>query len=926
MTDLPAAVQSALSTLKAGEPTGAIRTAGKWPLGDLGTEQRLESVWVITTHTQLWVIAADDKGHMAEATGDRGALRLERGWVTDTLHAGRFALPLRTGTRRAGTELVELWHTMPGRGPVVTQTPARRDLRRGRTAKSAVGVPGWACPELPAVPEATWLFGLETATTYSFGRLDGAPVSTPVWLLISDHHAVFVARIDEHTVAVRRVDGRLKERNTSTRSWLTDGKVEVAGPLWSSSERVLATRLTQGDPARRWAVLAEHHAEEGDAEKAVRTWKDAFRRGFGRDSWPGIARFAWTVSDNRRAQAALSYTLSEGILELKDRGAWCEPIERRERAIRRHHAAAAEFARSVGSEIDRLAIPGVPDSLPSPPADEIELWVHALGALGRWTDASAAARALSDGPRAMEVMAAVRHEGGSRNAAERWRTAAHAWKLADEPEAATRCLERAAEKGAEPADHWTLGAWRWQTDHRPAARQSWQSACAADPKGDLIPELDLDSAGWRGLAALAEGQEAPGAAVVAWRRALAISPTDLHAALSAARLYDGDPAEAASWLAEAARAAEDEEDAVGPEVAAVWLAVAERRENGDREAALRRALQADSLHKDTWTRVLDLADPTPMRAWWTHVASVVLGTDSDLEDPPSFELPDDVATLAPGPGWMDRLRSVLDDREPPSAASLVRGLDKLDKLSPDAADAIRELATSLKLEAPDARVYGGEAAWGVAAHASTPPVVLVGRDHLDEGERQLSTPELRFLAAVELAHIAAGHPALDEPGGVVGTSQSAYTAFGRFAGTAENVMELLVLVPGIDQAAKIQKVLKISRRVFSARTAMDRAGSLASPLLDRILPERVQETGLVRTTQDAAALQLRVHADRIALAATGDIRSATSALLKSTSTSPQDPSRGLAAILTDEEGDMSPHEVMRLAALISFAAVELPRL
>jgi tetratricopeptide (TPR) repeat protein len=923
MSDVPEPIHAALLARGASPPLGSLRTAGKWPLGPMGATQRLESLWVVVTTQRVWVVAADADDSYAVATGDRGGLRLERGWVTDTLHAGRFALPVRTGTRRAATELVELWTTLPGRGDAVEVDALPLPAERGRASRAAVGVPDWAVAEVPAPTGSSWLFGLETASSHAFGRYNGSPASASIWLLVSDQAACFAARVNEDTLAVEPLAGPLQERSTSTRSWLTDGATEVAGPLWSSGERGLATKLAAGDAQRRWAVLAEHHAEQGDAEGAVKAWRGALSRDLCRDSWPGIARFAWTVSDNRRAQAALSYTLHEGILELRDRRAWRDPVERRERALRRHHAAAAEFARTIGPTIDALEMPAPPRMLPSPPADENELWVHALGALGRWTDAAAAARALDEGPRAMEIMAAVREMGGSRDAAAAWRHAADAWSSADEAESALRCLERAVAIGGSAVDHWRLGVWHWQAHQHASARRRWAEAVGMDADGAAIPDVVLDADGWRAIAALAEGDGARGAAKSAWLHALTAAPTDLHAARSAARLHDGDPADASVWLAEAAEAAERLENASGPEVAATWVDVASRREGADRIAALTRALQVDVLHPRTWEAVLPLAEGHDVYARWAHVAAIVGGDAFEPVPAPAASLPDDFDSLAPaGAGWMERLRAVLDDNEPPTAQALVRGLDRLDRVSSDAATVVQEVAHTLRLPPPEMRCYRGDNALGIAAHASEPMVVLVGADHLEGGPAGLSLAELRYAVAVELAHIAAGHPALDQPGGVLGTSQSAYNAFGRFAGTAENVVDLLTLVPGIDQIAKLQKVLVLSRKVFSARTAINKAGSLASPWLGKLLPEPVQDTGLVRTSEGAATLQLRVHADRIALAATGDVGAAVRAILKvSHPPAAAELHRGLPVVFEEEATAIPAQDVLRIAALVSYAAV-----
>jgi len=95
----------------------------------------------------------------------------------------------------------------------------------------------------------------------------------------------------------------------------------------------------------------------------------------------------------------------------------------------------------------------------------------------------------------------------------------------------------------------------------------------------------------------------------------------------------------------------------------------------------------------------------------------------------------------------------------------------------------------------------------------------------------MNATELKFLLGVELAHLRCNHPLLNVDESLLGTGKSAYQVFGGFAGTAETVVDLLTLIPGLDQVRKLQTVLKLSRGVFKARSAVDKGVALASPVL-----------------------------------------------------------------------------------------------
>ncbi|MEM6931754.1 MAG: hypothetical protein AAF602_32785 [Myxococcota bacterium] len=269
----------------------------------------------------------------------------------------------------------------------------------------------------------------------------------------------------------------------------------------------------------------------------------------------------------------------------------------------------------------------------------------------------------------------------------------------------------------------------------------------------------------------------------------------------------------------------------------------------------------------------------------------------------------------------------MDTRDPPDRATLTRGLEPLTAEAwPREHARIAAVSRVLGMAPPAAYLYRGEGAWGVSAWPTEPPVLLVGITHLEAGERQLDDDALTFALAVEQSHLRCGHPVLALDQDVVGTSRSVYSAFGRYATTAENVFDILTLIPGIDQIAKLQGLFRLGRRMFAARTALDKATSLASPLWERLTGQRDGIGGIGRENLQGAGLQVRLHADRVALLVTGDLHAAIRAILTASTRSASllgpIAEDGLLSVLTTDR--MPVDEALRITALIAFAAQQRP--
>ena len=245
---------------------------------------------------------------------------------------------------------------------------------------------------------------------------------------------------------------------------------------------------------------------------------------------------------------------------------------------------------------------------------------------------------------------------------------------------------------------------------------------------------------------------------------------------------------------------------------------------------------------------------------------------------------------------------------------------------PEVWSTVQSLSARLGIPPPDLYLFRGEGAWGAASWPVEPPVVLLGHDHLVDGPRRLAPAALEFLLAVELAHLSCKHPMLSFDATTVNATKSAYSVFGGYAGHAETVVDLVTLVPGVDQVAKLQQVIRLSRKVFAARGAADKLTSVAFPVLDWLGVAKGETTdGVGREGLQGAAMQMRLQADRAALLLCGDARAAVDAILQSSSDAVKLRmgvlNQGLLPLM--EEGPpsrLAADEILRLTALVEFSA------
>lgn len=829
-------------------------------------------------------------------------------------------------------------------------------------------------------PRDPWLLAAATRTeTCLPGYVRDVPRSVAVG---GSARRVRVALLGEGPRGHLDLQIPLKLVETWTGSRLEAEGLRLEAPLLEGRDFARLANMSSAPAGARYAVMASARLDEGAWEEALQVLEHAVEGGHEDDLAEPLARVALAAGDTTRAVAHLKRML-EGTA-----GA-----TRAERPAEDALAEAGEPARPPARGLEgvtflasapRRPLSGAPREraarlltktktpaaapllgAPWPPEGPEEVFAAAaLSVLG----AEAARPPLDripDRTRALRWIARVE------DTAPAWRAAALAcWRdgLANE---ARDALARSQAEEPRLDDAWLDFQWAAarhagvELDRKTEVDRALERALALDPDATHAARvLDVDDI--EAAARLAEKQGHPSAATL-------VDLSDRHRPESpipdriarARRLRDvgGAPVQAGRMLlriADAIAAIEARTSRSGrgeppqpeapalPEVGTLRLeaasAFAKAGAGDEALEAARAAVREDFLRAEVLFEAASL-EGVPVgdeeRAWWRHLASVL---DPSLLS--AHGLPDRaVAGFGPlerldaraldalhpgGRDWLSELRTRISIPALPPRDQLIRGLERLEGHSfREVFEMVRELCGALGIDPVPTYIYRGDDAVGFSGWPTIPPTLLIGAEHLEPGPRALDAAALRFALAVELAHIAAGHPVLAFDDTLLGTSKSVYQAFGRFAGQAETVVDLLTLIPGIDQLAKLQRLLKMSRRVFVLRSAVDKAHGLARPLLARILPRRSDpQRGIGRARLRGAALQLRVQSDRAALRLVGDVGAATRAIL-ATGSAPSPrlralESHGLARLLAspgDEGFDaLSADEAFRVVALFEDAA------
>ena len=925
---------------------GSLLTSGRHAFVDPHGQTHLAPIWCLMTDRRAWLGAAHASQTWAIAVGRPEDAEVQRGWTWDAVRVGTHSAPLRRGTRAAAEKLIETWR--PDAEGETWSTPIPpEETERTTAAKGATGLPEWWVAKVPGSPDERWLFACETCSTQPFNNPDGTIAYAPIWVGVSDRRAVLAAQHPEHAPWSSLIREALHHEPRTTRDRLVADGRELEGAVLADPKMARVTALTHapaGSP--RWAEAIHQSILADQIKDAIRLIDQAFGADLADRSWTHIAQLLHAVerTDLAVASAARALHADPSVDTADPIRSWTAALSKLRKALRREKVDEAWLRGQLKERLEALTVAEPPPGAPWPPRHPSEVWAAALDQVDRAPEAVAVWVDMDRSPRQLQGLAAALERAALPKAASLWAEAALAHREAGDDEDASRALERAiALDGAELAPYWTRATWAWQDGDPETARSHWERALDLDPTGNSRNHRALDALGLHALAEHAGELGHWTAAASAWRSALAREPDDEHGWTTVASILERElekPEDAIEIMRAHARHVDD--DVITDPQRPRWSIHVDLARvlasTGDMSAALtalREALRGDFLTPAAFEAALAcpaLEAPEAATAWWRHLHRLHAGEGHADGNPlePQQHFTDEAldALHLGGSGWLHRVRQSLDAPTPPSSTTLSRGLQTLAEDHPEAHALVERVSEALELTPPATYLFRGEGAWGVSGWPTEPPVLLVGAQHLRDGPRKLSEASLCFLIAVELAHLRCEHPVLSFDADIIGTSKSAYGVFGRYAGAAESVVDLVTLVPGVDQIAKLQKIIVISRRVFMTRSVIDKASSLAAPVLGWMGGEEESASSIGREGLAGAALQLRLQADRVALLVCGDARAGVDAILRSSSQSLELADRvqreGLHAILTDPETSLSPDEAIRLTSLLEFAAERTP--
>lgn len=918
---------------------GAVRTAGQRVVDPAHLPPTIESIWLVFTQSRAWMAAATDRYSWAVATGDPSRVAVERGWVTDTVQVGDLRAPLRTGTRRLVERFIAKFVESGGGGESVCRGRGLPDGGSGgKIADGADGVPDWITSSVPAHPDERWLMAVATGVKHPFNTAEGTVETATVFLAASDQQVVLVARLSQGNPLVHQVD-RLQTHTRVGRDLITVNGARLLGQ-WGTDPRLEQIAECCGaSPTTRWAIAVRWAIDDGQPGRVSDLWREAVVLGHTEHLGHDAGLMLYSAGDGAGAATALASASDDFPRFNAD--SWRKKAASVTKALRRTGIEATDVRDALGTWLSSLPPARAMEGQPWPPDNVDEVFGAAASVHQNWDQALSAWTRRPRGPRRATLRAATLQASGAKavEVANAWTTAATMHREAGSPSQANAALARAIATVETAKARWQAAGWAAQDDLDPTSHI--HAALALDPEGQ-----DLDQE-WIEVPRLAEqvallseqaGRTSPAAfhlAVRAWTQVCDAQPIRGDARFRRAALLEqlGRSSEAVVVVREAACALDaDTLESTAPVWAWwCWAARLEPTPSGATDA-LKRAVNAAFLHSEALSAALTTRPdvlPETLAQWWRHLLGVL--EPGPAPEPPALNpsLTNEALTgLHPGgDGWLDRLGRILDNSEPPDHKHLTRGLGRV---APDGetAAAIREVCATLSMSTPTAFVYRGDGAWGVSGWPTSPPALLVGERHLSDPERSLTPAALRFAVAVELAHLKTGHPVLSFDTDLLGTSKSVFNQFGRFAGAAEGIVDIMTLVPGIDQLTKVDKAIRISRTVFRVRSAVDRAGAVASPVVDWLSRDDGDGArGLTREGLQGAALQMRIHADRVAILTTGNVAAAVDAILRTSTHSLAAAEgmtdAGLEAVLADDA--LEPDETLRISALLHFCAGYVPR-
>jgi len=917
------------------ELIGMVLTTGRHAFVHQATAEA--PVWWVVTNKRCWFISIDGEATWFVADGDPELVRIESSWTETRVWIGLWNMPLRSGTRRPAKQLLKRWRTLASGAGQLPKTEGQVLLLVGSAADGVHGLPGWWASRIAGRPDERWLLGIDSGLSHRFNAYDGSILHVPVTIGISDQRTTLAARapwgelwheeLAEPLQWTKPLVGKLKVRANQRLFQAPRG----------SQQRLEEAVLFQGEsPERRWAIAANRALIAGEPLRATSLWNEAIRLKLDEAIWYDVAGTAMAYAEHALAATILFRAI--GPTSTSPFGAWSKRLKPIRVSLKNSKVNWEQVQRGLHPTMERFQIPEPPDGLPFPPANPTETWAYALCCTQRWREAQAMWASLPDSAHARQGIAACLSADPATDGNEAWVEAALAWRREGQSEEASEALERVASLEGQALNRWLRAQWAWEDGQKAIAHQWWTKAIAADPTGQSRKRGDLDPKALHALAAHAKRIEQPKAALHALHELVERDPTDVLAYYLQAQIaetVDTDIAKAAKLLLQATTHAEVLQRSEEPVRWEVWSKLGEHQAQLGQQAealdSMAQAISGDFLQPKAYQVALQceaLELPAPLAAWWGQLHALLTEsplTEAPLEYPLQRLGPEELAKLHPGgTSWLEQFSSSLQDSELPQRSQLVRGLEATQAGEPLALPVLSE---ALQMPCPEAFWFRGEGAHGCSSWPLDPPILLIGHHHAKAGARSFSEAEWRFALGAELAHLTCKHPVLTTDENLVDSGKNAFRAFGKYAGTASNIVDVITLIPGIDQVAKLQKLIRMSRALAATHSTLDKASGAAMPALSALglVSDDSAHASAGREGWAGAALQNRIHADRIALLLCGDPVAAISAILKSSSRSLHHlDSLGERGILDLLSRELPPDEVIRIGALFEYCAHQRP--
>jgi tetratricopeptide (TPR) repeat protein len=918
------------------ELIGMVLTTGKHVF--VNQEEPAEApVWWVVTNKRCWFISLHKKSTWFVADGHKDQVRIESSWRETRVWIGQWNMPLRSGTRRPAKQLLNRWNTLARDASKLPRETGQVLLLVGSAADGAQGLPRWWASRIAGRPDERWLLGIQSELVYSFNAYNGTILHVPVIIGISDQRTVLGA----HAPWGELWSEELSEPLTWTKPLVGKLKVHVNKRIFyaprGAAEPLEQAQLFQGEsPERRWAVAANRALVAGEPLIATSLWSEAIRSKLDGAIWYDIAATAMAYEERALAATILFRTVSPTTTS--PFGAWSKRLKPIRLSLKNRRVTWEQVQRSLHPTMDRFRIPPAPEGLPFPPENPTETWAFALCCKKRWREAQAMWDSLPDSARVRQGVAACLEADPATDGSEAWQEAALAWRREGQGAPASEALERIASRDGQTLTRWLRAQWAWEDGQKVIAHRWWTKAMEADKTGQSRSRGDLRPEALHALAAHARRTAFPLVALHALHELIERNPRDIRAYYSQAQIaeqVDADRPKALALLQQATTHKEALQRCEDPMGWQVWTELgrlqAQLGEQQEARNSMAQAIAGDFLQPKAYEAALGcepLELPPALATWWRQLLTLL--NNSPLSEAP-VNIPvqglndEDLAKLHPGgTSWLEQFSSSLQSSELPPRAQLVRGLEAAKTGEPAV---LEPLCTLLSMPQPEAYWFRGEGAYGCSSWPYAPAILLIGHHHREEGPRRFTEPEWRFALGAELAHLKCEHPVLTTDENLFDSGKVAFQAFGKYAGTASNIVDVITLIPGVDQVAKLQKLIRMSRALASTHSTLDKASEAAKPALSA-LGLASDESGLASAGREGwagAALQNRVHADRVALRLCGDPIAAIRAILKCSSRSLHHldslADQGILDLLSRE---LPPDEVIRIGALFEYCAQQRP--